>query len=82
MAVTLNPKAFKNNTFHIQATCRDCKNTSFLDQNKTNDEWVMPFGKYKGYTITEIAEEDARYCQWAAENIDDEKIRERFEAVL
>jgi uncharacterized protein (DUF3820 family) len=34
-----------------------------------NLDYVLPFGKYKGKTIWQVAESDPKYLDWAADNI-------------
>lgn len=42
--------------------------------------FVMPFGKYRGKTIADIAEEiDPSYLQWAARNIESKSIQRAIE---
>lgn len=76
--VSLNPIKMRDDRLAIQGRCRDCGLKTFLGQNKSNNEWVMPFGKYKGQTIAAIADLDPDYCKWAADNLD-EKIKVRFQ---
>ncbi len=40
--------------------------------------YVMPFGKYKGYTIKEIADKDSDYIRWAKENITKQPFKDLF----
>lgn len=40
------------------------------------DQIEVRFGKYKGYTLAEIAEEDMGYVRWMAENLDAGLIRD------
>jgi ribosomal protein L37E len=80
--VMVNPIKMSNDVLQIQAFCHGCGQKAFLSHNKTNEEWRMPFGKYKGMTITDIKDENPAYIEWAALNFTDEKIRQRFEDEL
>jgi uncharacterized protein (DUF3820 family) len=42
----------------------------------------MPFGKYKGRSVDEIVDEDSGYARWAAQNLENENIRQIFEEAL
>jgi uncharacterized protein (DUF3820 family) len=42
------------------------------------DAFKMPFGKYHGKTLKEIKEIDLNYFTWCAENLNDEKIKNKF----
>ena len=60
--------------------CIKCGWIRWLPQNWS--DFIMPFGKYKGKTISEIKEIDFNYIQWGAENIDIEDIQNKFEEAL
>lgn len=40
-----------------------------------SEEFVMPFGKYRGSTLEEIHVEDPSYLHWAYETVDNEEVR-------
>jgi uncharacterized protein (DUF3820 family) len=42
----------------------------------------MPFGKYKGRALYQIAQEDYKYLIWAVENMKQESIKTRIEMFL
>jgi len=46
--------------------------------NKSNRDYRMPFGKYKGSTLEEIYVDDREYLEWCADTLDKEDIRERI----
>lgn len=68
----------------IRAFCQtpSCKNEDNLNHAEPPDHFVMPFGKYKGETISDIIETDPGYAEWAADNMENDKIRERFVKAL
>ena len=39
------------------------------------ETYVLTFGKHKGETLKEIAEEDSQYIDWMKENIDREPLK-------
>ncbi|NPA29839.1 MAG: 3'-5' exonuclease [Epsilonproteobacteria bacterium] len=41
-----------------------------LEEAKEEAVWIMPFGKYKGQSIEEIASHDIDYLTWALEKMD------------
>jgi len=71
-----------NKTIHQKVTCRDCKKCSGFEQVVENKDFRMPFGKYKGKSITEIIGQDRKYAIWASEEIDSNNIRKRFKEGL
>ena len=38
--------------------------------------YVMPFGKHRGLTLLQIAQQDPTYLDWAADNIRDPVVRD------
>lgn len=68
----------------VRAKCNTpgCGNEDNLNHAEPADVFVMPFGKYKGETIAEIVASDPNYAEWAADNIENEKIRARFQEAL
>jgi len=42
----------------------------------------MPFGKYEGMTLDEIASENYGYLEWCVNNLDDEDLVEKIEEFL
>jgi len=44
--------------------------------------WTMPFGKYKNRTLAEIAATDRGYLEWAADNLNKDRIREAIRLYL
>lgn len=39
------------------------------------DTYILPFGKYKGKTLAEIARSDSGYISWAKENMTREPVK-------
>jgi hypothetical protein len=67
-------KIFKNGTKHIEARCPLCdKWIKYLPQ----ENFIMPFGKYKGMDIDEVARKDLDYIRWLEENTESNSIRNR-----
>lgn len=68
----------------VRAFCQTatCKNEDNLTHSEPATAFVMPFGKYKGETIAEIVAADERYAIWAAENLENDRIRQLFEKEL
>jgi uncharacterized protein (DUF3820 family) len=56
---------------HLGDFCAGCgKWLRWLPQNSDNwREFVMPFGKYRGFTLANIALDDPEYLTWAAEKL-------------
>jgi len=48
------------------------------DSGKT----IMPFGKYAGEYVADIVMADTGYARWCSVNLENEKLREAFEAEL
>lgn len=80
----LNKPALKMTKGILTATCT-CGNSAVIYAATTtvnNNAFVMPFGKYKGESVADIVASDPGYAEWAIENLQDPKIRERFEKEL
>jgi uncharacterized protein (DUF3820 family) len=67
-------RTFKNGTTHVELRCDDCGVfCGFEAQEKSPEQiaaWIMPFGKYKGKSLSEINQLDSDYLQWCLENMD------------
>lgn len=67
----LKEVTFKNGTLHTKADCLDCALLFFapreLEENQ--NDFSMPFGKYKGSTLLEISRSDPDYLMWAASTL-------------
>lgn len=68
----------RNKTIHQKVTCRDCRKFLGFEQIVENKDFRMPFGKYKGKSITEIIDQDRKYAIWVSEKNDSNNIRRRF----
>lgn len=64
---------------HIKWSCINCGYLKFLPQKSEN--FIMPFGKYKGKSLIEILTVDEEYLCWANLNMD-EKISKRIKEVI
>ena len=63
--------------------CRQCQSRGELNHNLTNDEFKMPFGKYRGMSVAEITRLDSDYANWiAGQKTITEQIRNRFKQSL
>jgi len=73
-------RIFRNGTKHIEARCPVCgKYIKYLPQ----DNFRMPFGKYKGMDIMDVARKDIDYLRWLEENTTKNSIRNRCrEAIM
>lgn len=68
------PIVFTDNTEHLERRCKKCNaQNGYEKQNKeikaASHFSVLPFGKYKGQTIRDVAATDPDYARWAGENI-------------
>jgi len=54
---------------HIKCTCGECGEYLFYKQWQDNTAFIMPFGKFKGLTISEIVNQSKHYAEWAAKNM-------------
>ena len=75
----------RNGAKHIRVECVDCgRFIKFAKQAKTieNNKFLMPFGKHKGKSISEIATIDKDYAIWAANNCNSKNIQGRFRECL
>jgi formylmethanofuran dehydrogenase subunit B len=65
--------------------CSGCKASDTIAQHANlahRAPFIMPFGKYKGRSVDEIVDEDSGYARWAAQNLENENIRQIFEEAL
>lgn len=76
---------FKNGTKHIKATCVNCGAfLQYINRTLTSKEladWVLPFGEYKGMTLSEINSTDQSRLRWLANNCE-HKISNRIKDFL
>jgi len=68
---------------HLKASCNQCGRFLKFIKSKTNAEFLMPFGKYKGKSISEIIEKHPEYVRWLMQQKEfSVNIKKRFEAYL
>ncbi|OFW47573.1 MAG: hypothetical protein A2163_00695 [Actinobacteria bacterium RBG_13_35_12] len=74
---------FKNNTEHLEIRCNACKKVQGYKKQTSGDDdnFIMPFGKYRGKTIKEIIALDIGYARWGIENLKN-NISTRFKEIL
>lgn len=53
----------------LKFTCRDCFSSDTISSKSEAGRFTMPIGKYRGYSLSDIAEMDRGYIQWGAENL-------------
>ena len=85
-------KIFSNGSKHYERWCKDCgafiqyAPKTEVNPNCYEEENValfeMPFGKYKGRQLYQIAQEDYKYLIWGVENIKQENIKSRIKIFL
>lgn len=76
-------KIFKNGTKHIQQDCSACgKFNGYKRQNMDPNDFVMPYGKYKGHKLGDIVLRDRLYFNWMLENTESVAIVDRLVEVL
>jgi len=66
---------------HIKLACGECNAHIMFKQWQDNSAFIMPFGKFKGLTISKIVDQNKHYAEWAAENMKN-NIGKRFADVL
>lgn len=82
MEYELRERIFKDGTKHIEKIClKTGKHLGFV-KSKSNADFVIYRGKYKGKMLKEIAVDDWDYLLWCSENLNDEKLRKRIEEYL
>ena len=64
VSVRVEPIQMVNGKFGVRGRCKDCGANDNIAQNEGPEEFVMPFGKYKGSTISEIVAIDRAYADW------------------
>jgi hypothetical protein len=73
---------FANGTKHIKIICVECGRFQQFKQRVDDSDFVMPFGKYKGKTISEIIKDDRQYAIWVSEKVKSNNVKRRFKAIL
>lgn len=77
------PQEFADGRVHIRLSCKACGTFLQWAPHKMNDEFQMPYGKYKGLTLYEIAEQDPGYLFWLRDaRATSNGIRRRCDEVL
>lgn len=76
----VSDQTFSNGTTHRRADCPDCGR--WLKYLTTDFEPTLHFGKYKGRTYREVAEDERSYLEWLARDGRDAKVREFAKAAL
>jgi hypothetical protein len=66
------PKVFRNGSKHVEVRCEICRaHIKYQKQPMTMERalaLVLPVGKYKGKTISEVLKLDKDYLKWIAGN--------------
>ncbi len=79
-------RIFKDGSKHTEGYCNICKKKIGIVKNMEypdNDNFIMPFGKYLGKSITEIVDIDKNYVNWILDIPDfDKNIKTRFKEAL
>ena len=83
--MNLSEQDFANGGKHIKANCSSCNRyIAFVRQLNPNTEpgdFIFPFGKHEGESISVIFEKDPSYLFWASENLKG-NIKDRCKAFL
>lgn len=71
---------FKNGTVHLRINCAACNTYLRYDPSVKDEDFKMPFGKYKGKKISEMCALDRAYSEWLSratkDNISKRVLRE------
>lgn len=67
---------------HLRADCPLCKKYIKFVSHVPSDEFVMPFGKYKGVKLTEVAKIDSDYLHWLYGATQKNNLKEKIDEVL
>ena len=74
-------KVFSNGSKHKERKCSNCGKHNGYQQTVANNDFVMPFGKYKGNKLIDIAKHDLNYMEWLAQS-DFKSVANRAKEIL
>jgi len=76
-------REFANGTKHTQLVCPRCGRKGNFVTSIADEDYKMPFGKYRGERLYELARTNASYLQWVLKNLDVQKsLRDRIGRAL
>ncbi len=80
---TSNGKEYKHIGIYCVKKCRGDEGwQKWISQHNPDKDFIMPFGKYKDKNIEEIVKIDKNYAIWASDNLQSDKIKQKFKEVL
>ena len=74
-------KVFSNGSKHKERKCSNCGKHNGYQQTVKTEDFILPFGKYKGQKILDIARHDIGYINFLAQ-IDKPSIANRAKELL
>ena len=80
--IVYEEKTFEDGKIHVQASCKHCGGFLKWWPKVTDEEFEMPFGKYKGKKLTDIIKDDRDYAVWAAANLTKGNVAKRIQNLL
>lgn len=57
---------FSDGTKHLEVKCTVCEKHFGFKPHVNSSDFVLPIGRYKGLSISQVAKEDQSYLLWAA----------------
>ena len=67
-------------------SCHICPPCPYCVDGDRSQDFVMPFGKFKGLSLEDIMESEPAYLEWVYNNFEEDKlseeIRDHIETVL
>lgn len=73
----------KDGSIGHELYCHQClKDFGLVQMDNDPSEFVMPFGKWKGYTLKEVVVRDRTYLEWAAHSFASSNVKSRILKIL
>ena len=69
-------QTFKNGIKHLKQTCRNCNKFLGYKQQELTNDWIFPFGKYKGFKPANVPNS---YLVWLLKQNIKENLRKYLE---
>lgn len=76
----VSDQEFKDGSIHKRMTCKACQRFLGYQKNVLDDQFKMPFGKYKGMLLKDMCKKDPEYVCWLL-NVAKPSLKERLKRV-
>lgn len=67
---------------HLKAICSECKIYIKFLSHTPIEQFIMPFGKYRGKLLIDAIKEDRQYFEWLRENSLSRSIKDKINLAI